>query len=199
MPNPPTTEELEQHLRVFSLAPGASLPEIKKRWLFLVKNLHPDKVDNDQKDAATAYMIQVNAAWEAINTWFKAHPDAQTTPEKEPAKESSTNNAGAVDDADEDDWEAFERKQQARWKSQDGVSLAELDRKRRHDIVVRARRDAVVKAKIVAPIILFISAGISRASDFMFDAWVVSLVLYLIWVFHPKAKAKTEEWIEKEG
>jgi len=204
MADAPTIDELEAHLRVFSLPLGVTKAEVKERWQLLVQLVHPDKVPEALKGKATEEMIRINNSWEAINTWFKANPDAKATPEKEAPKKSAAagdeKGSPGDDHEDEDDWENFEKKQRARWKSQDGVSLVELDRKRRHDMLVGNRRDAVGKAKVVGAVLLVMGGAVTSAhgaADLPFDMWTLTLIAYLLWIFHPKAKAKTEEWIER--
>ena len=196
--DPPTPEQLEEQLRVFGLKLGATLDEIKKRKAFMTKVMHEDVVAPQLKDQAREEMIRINAAWEVINAWFKANPDAQATPINESPKASAgqQNQAPGVDD--DEDWEQFEKNKARQW-SGEGVSLSELDRKRSRDMLVTARRNLIIKLKVAGGVLLALGGFTSLSpSDAAFDIWTVMLIAYLIWLFHPKAKAKTEQWIEKE-
>lgn len=204
MQETPTAEQLEEHLLVFSLTPGASLEEIKKRKAFMVKVMHEDVVAENMKDQAREEMVRINNAWEAINSWFQANPGQTTTPvsEKTTAKASNSETQGgaAVRD-DVEDWEAFEKRKRTEW-NQDGVSLEHLDRKRRSDIQVRSRRDLVVKAKISTGVILglwFLSLCFA-SNDVLFEArlfCLVAIIAYWTCLLNGKIKAKIEAWIEK--
>lgn len=204
---PPTIDELEEHLRVFSLPLGVSLAQVKERWSFMVQVSHPDIVPGKLKDKASEEMIRINNAWEGVNTWFKANPDTKTTPLKESSSTSSsdsennnTQQSNTTGGADDDDWEAFERNQRARWTAQDGVSMAELDLSRRRNMIISERRNLIFKGRIGIGVMLFLGGFIFTgpgASSGTFDCWFVILIAYLIWQFHPKARKKTEEWIER--
>jgi hypothetical protein len=87
--DPPTPEQLEEQLRVFGLKLGATLDEIKKRKAFMTKVMHEDVVAPQLKDQAHEEMIRINAAWEVINAWFTANPDAKATPINESPKASA--------------------------------------------------------------------------------------------------------------
>ena len=196
---PPTPEQLEEQLRVFNLKPGATLEEIKKRKSFMTRVMHEDVVAPQLKDQAREEMIRINAAWEVINAWFHANPGAKATPKNESAT-ATAGQAGQAPGAhdDEEDWEQFEKNKAKHW-SGEGVSLAELDRKRRYDMIVTSRRNLIIKLKVAGGVILAIGGFTSLSpSDAAFDVWTLMLIVYLIWLFHPKAKAKTEQWIEKE-
>ena len=196
--DPPTPEQLEEQLRVFGLKLGATLDEIKKRKAFMTKVMHEDVVAPQLKDQAREEMIRINAAWEVINAWFKANPDAKATPINESPKASAgqqNQDPGADDD---EDWEQFEKNKARQW-SGEGVSLAELDRKRSRDMLVTARRNLIIKLKVAGGVLLALGGFTSLSrSDTAFDIWTVMLIVYLIWLLHPKARAKTEQWIEKE-
>ena len=204
MQETPTAEQLEEHLLVFSLTPGASLEEIKKRKAFMVKVMHEDVVAENMKDQAREEMVRINNAWEAINSWFKANPGQTTTPIIE-KKSASTSNSktqgGATADADDEDWEAFEKRKRTQW-NHDGVSLEQLDRKRRTDIQVRSRRDLVVKAKISTGVILglWFFTLCFGSNDVLYGARVfclISIIAYWTCLLNGKIKAKIEAWIEK--
>jgi len=196
--DPPTPEQLEEQLRVFGLKLGATRDEIKKRKAFMTKVMHEDVVAPQLKDQAREEMIRINAAWEVINAWFKANPDAKATPINESPKASAGQQNQAPGADDDEDWEQFEKNKARQW-SGEGVSLAELDRKRSRDMLVTARRNLIIKLKVAGGVLLALGGFTSLSpSDASFDIWTIMLIAYLIWLFHPTAKAKTEQWIEKE-
>ena len=182
----PTLEELKQALWIFRLKPGASLEEIKKRKAFLMKTMHEDVVAENLKEAAREELIQINASWEVIDRWFKANPGQARTPEE------------SVSDDDPEDWENWKKQNENRWSSSD-ASLQELDNKRRRDIIVSARREFVIKSKYGIAAVILIGMFLMPVTTIgFFSLWNIALVAYLIWLFHPKAKAATEKWIEME-
>ena len=88
---PPTTEQLEEQLRVFGLKLGATLEEIKKRKGFMTKVMHEDIVAPQLKDQAHEEMIRINAAWEVINAWFKANRTRKQHPSTKAQKHLPVN------------------------------------------------------------------------------------------------------------
>ena len=151
--DPPTPEQLEEQLRVFGLKLGVTLDEIKKRKAFMTKVMHEDVVAPQLKDQAREEMIRINAAWEVINAWFKANPDAKATPINESPKASAGQQNQAPGADDDEDWEQFEKNKARQW-SGEGVSLAELDRKRSRDMLVTARRNLIIKLKVAGGVLL---------------------------------------------
>jgi hypothetical protein len=195
---PPTAEQLEEHLHTFGLRPGATLEEIKKRKSFLTRVMHEDVVAPQLKDQAREEMIRINAAWEVINAWFKANPDAKATPKNEGARATTGQQSQSPETGDDEDWETFEKNRARHW-SGESISLAELDRKRRYDMIVTSRRNLIIKLKVAGGVLLALGGFTSLSpSNTAFDVWTLMLIAYLIWLFHPKAKAVTEKWIEKE-
>lgn len=204
MPEAPTIEQLEEHLRVFGLAPGASLEEIKKRKAFLAKVMHEDVVSEKMKPQAREEMIRINLAWEQVNAWFKANPGATETPKAEKTSDSASKKAESVDDEDDDeDWESWERRKKAKWKG-DGITLEQLDIQRRHDLRKKSRRGLVANCKLYVGVALGIwffllciasAGGLSLFLPQMLC--LVSIGTYIFCLCHPRVKNKIDDWIEK--
>ena len=208
--DPPTVEELKEALSSFRLKPGCTLQQIKKRKSFLTKTLHEDVVASELKEEAREEMIQVNAAWEVIDAWFKANPGATATPSDEGntktesgRTESKAGSGGETssdpdfDDEDPEDWNNWKNNVQNRWTGQTS-SLEQLDAKRRRDIIVNARREFIVKCKWGVAVVILVGIVFAADSINVFTVWNITVIAFLIWQFHPKAKEATEKWIEME-
>jgi hypothetical protein len=198
----PTVEQLEEHLRVFGLAPGASLEEIKKRKAFLAKVMHEDVVSEKMKPQAREEMIRINLAWERINAWFKANPDKTETPKSE-KKTADPGASSSPENEDDEDWEAWERRKKSQWKGE-GITLEQLDLQRRKELSKKSRRGLVANCKIYVGLglgawfFLLCLAAAGGASFFLPQILCLgSIGVYLVCLFHPKAKAMLDEWVEK--
>lgn len=204
MAEAPTVEQLEEHLRVFGLAPGASLDEIKKRKSFMAKVMHEDVVAENMKDQAREEMIRINLAWEQLNAWFKANPEAKETPKNEKKQTSSGGQASTSSDDDDEDWEAWERRKKAQWKGE-GVTLEQLDLQRRTELAKKSRRGLVANCKIYAGVglglwffLLCIASAFASGALFLPQLLCLgSIAVYLCLLFHPLAKQKIDKWVEK--
>ena len=214
MPNdstkePPTLEELKEALSAFRLKLGATLQQIKKRKGFLTKITHEDVVAGDLKEQAREEMIQINAAWEVIDAWFKANPGQTATPTEDAtpgsAKSESKTSTGDAsgndpdfDDEDPEDWNNWKSNVQNRWTGQTS-SLEQLDEKRRRDLIINARREFVMKVKVGVGVAIAIGFCLMPASTIgFFSLWNLTVIAYLLWLFLPKAKQATEKWIQME-
>lgn len=203
MPEAPTVEQLEEHLRVFGLAPGASLEEIKKRKAFMTKVMHEDVVAENMKEQAREEMIRINLAWEQINTWFKANPDAKETPKSEKKQASSDKSSAAADSEDDEDWENWERRKKAQWKGE-GVTLEQLDLQRRKELAKKSRRGLVSNCKIYVGVglglwfFLLCIASVGVGNLFLPQILCLgSIAAYVFCLLNPTAQEKINEWIEK--
>lgn len=81
-PPPPTpADPLEKFRIILGVKPGANKEEIKKRYRFLCRLCHPDKVDPDLRDQAGDEFKKLNEAYTVL---YAVAPDAPPKPRPQP-------------------------------------------------------------------------------------------------------------------
>ena len=66
----------DQCYQTLNLKPGATLAEIKQRYRELAQRFHPDKVPPAQRERATLQFQRINAAKEALESYWEEQRSA---------------------------------------------------------------------------------------------------------------------------